>query len=333
MQLRRGGMKCRLRATSLLSLTSVRAHGFPGRLAVCARARAARVRLDIAAGHARRAGFVPSSSAYPPGTVEELTYRPIERGQSPPHAWGRAGSGRGCRSFRARAPRPGRFNCSRSLVPRGRASRSALTRLCRNEESMNSASLTSITTRSFVATSSVSNLPSDSLVARSCSPVHSTTTAPGRGFAPCDRNCWETPRALEEAANGLTERRRSRTDRAWGYHTAQVLKTCWATGPMPLREGGYRGAGRDGLRLEVPTRAVSNESDLHVRVGRSMIASTARWTLPWMWSGPIVSATPSAWSTASTCGFSACEAELDALGVEELVDLGRALPSPESRRS
>ena len=29
---------------------------------------------------------------------------------------------------------------------------------------------------------------------------------------------------FREAANGLTERRRSRTDRAWGYHTAQVLK-------------------------------------------------------------------------------------------------------------
>ena len=34
-----------------------------------------------------------------------------------------------------------------------------------------------------------------------------------------------------------------------------------------------------------------------------LIASTARWTLPWMWSGPILSATPSAWSTARTCGF------------------------------
>jgi hypothetical protein len=34
---------------------------------------------------------------------------------------------------------------------------------------------------------------------------------------------------------GLTERRRSRTDRAVGYTTAQVLKTCWATGPVPLR--------------------------------------------------------------------------------------------------
>jgi hypothetical protein len=32
-----------------------------------------------------------------------------------------------------------------------------------------------------------------------------------------------------------TERRRSRTDRAVGYTTALVLKTSWATGPMPLR--------------------------------------------------------------------------------------------------
>jgi hypothetical protein len=31
-----------------------------------------------------------------------------------------------------------------------------------------------------------------------------------------------------------TERRRSRTDRAVGYTTALVLKTSWATGPMPL---------------------------------------------------------------------------------------------------
>ena len=37
------------------------------------------------------------------------------------------------------------------------------------------------------------------------------------------------------AQSASTERRRSRTDRAWGCHTAQVLKTCWATGPMPLR--------------------------------------------------------------------------------------------------
>ena len=45
-----------------------------------------------------------------------------------------------------------------------------------------------------------------------------------RLFAPCDRNCWETREPFAEAANGLTERRRSRTDRAWGCHTAQVLK-------------------------------------------------------------------------------------------------------------
>ena len=40
-----------------------------------------------------------------------------------------------------------------------------------------------------------------------------------------------TPRQGLESAwmlrNPLTERRRSRTDRAWGYHTAQVLKTRW----------------------------------------------------------------------------------------------------------
>jgi hypothetical protein len=46
--------------------------------------------------------------------------------------------------------------------------------------------------------------------------------------------------ARQHVENGLTERRRSRTDRAWGYHTAQVLKTCWATGPVPLRRAGYR---------------------------------------------------------------------------------------------
>ena len=41
------------------------------------------------------------------------------------------------------------------------------------------------------------------------------------------------------SGTGLTERRRSRTDRAVGYTTAQVLKTCWATGPVPLRRAGY----------------------------------------------------------------------------------------------
>ena len=36
----------------------------------------------------------------------------------------------------------------------------------------------------------------------------------------------------------LAERRRSRTDRAVGCTTARVLKTRWATGPMPLRRAG-----------------------------------------------------------------------------------------------
>ena len=49
----------------------------------------------------------------------------------------------------------------------------------------------------------------------------------------------ERPESFEETGNGLTERRRSRTDRAVGYTTAQVLKTCWATGPVPLRRAGY----------------------------------------------------------------------------------------------
>ena len=45
----------------------------------------------------------------------------------------------------------------------------------------------------------------------------------------------ERNKPLRELAIGCTERRRSRTDRAVGYTTAQVLKTCWATGPVPLR--------------------------------------------------------------------------------------------------
>ena len=49
---------------------------------------------------------------------------------------------------------------------------------------------------------------------------------------------------FEEAANGLTERRRSRTDRAWGCHTAQVLKP-WRVGrgsgcPKPFEAFGSR---------------------------------------------------------------------------------------------
>src|SRR5262249_53879181 len=40
---------------------------------------------------------------------------------------------------------------------------------------------------------------------------------------------------LSPCKEGSTERRRSRTYRAVGYTTAPVLKTGWATGPMPLR--------------------------------------------------------------------------------------------------
>jgi hypothetical protein len=43
----------------------------------------------------------------------------------------------------------------------------------------------------------------------------------------------ETPASA--GVSHLAERRRSRTDPAWGYHTSPVLKTGWATGPVPLR--------------------------------------------------------------------------------------------------
>ena len=45
----------------------------------------------------------------------------------------------------------------------------------------------------------------------------------------------ELDRPEGEGELGLTERRRSRTYRAVGCTTALVLKTSWATGPMPLR--------------------------------------------------------------------------------------------------
>ena len=38
-------------------------------------------------------------------------------------------------------------------------------------------------------------------------------------------------KGLDHAKSGLTERRRSRTDPAWGCHALLVLKTSWATGP------------------------------------------------------------------------------------------------------
>ena len=51
------------------------------------------------------------------------------------------------------------------------------------------------------------------------------------GGAACSRRIAATPSVAET----LAERRRSRTDRAVGCTTARVLKTRWATGPMPLR--------------------------------------------------------------------------------------------------
>jgi hypothetical protein len=48
---------------------------------------------------------------------------------------------------------------------------------------------------------------------------------------------WETSDAMNAACRRIpaTERRRSRTYPAVGYTTSPVLKTGWATGPMPLR--------------------------------------------------------------------------------------------------
>ena len=54
----------------------------------------------------------------------------------------------------------------------------------------------------------------------------STAASPSRA-PPC--------RTARSELRGLAERRRSRTDRAVGYTTALVLKTSWATGPMPLQ--------------------------------------------------------------------------------------------------
>ena len=62
----------------------------------------------------------------------------------------------------------------------------------------------------------------------------------------------------------LTERRRSRTYPAVGYTTSPVLKTGWATGPVPLRcersgakktDKGESNATHDGLELIVCGKA------------------------------------------------------------------------------
>ena len=54
-----------------------------------------------------------------------------------------------------------------------------------------------------------------------------TGVSPGRRR--CARRC-----SCKQQLFGFTERRRSRTYPAWGYQTSPVLKTGWATGPMPL---------------------------------------------------------------------------------------------------
>ena len=56
----------------------------------------------------------------------------------------------------------------------------------------------------------------------------STSSAPARP------GVSEAAKSLGIDVFGATERRRSRTYRAVGYTTAPVLKTSWATGPMPL---------------------------------------------------------------------------------------------------
>src|SRR2546423_952479 len=40
---------------------------------------------------------------------------------------------------------------------------------------------------------------------------------------------------LNHACFRVAERRRSRTYQPWGYHGLPVLKTGWATGPVPLQ--------------------------------------------------------------------------------------------------
>src|SRR3954467_10973399 len=68
-----------------------------------------------------------------------------------------------------------------------------------------------------------------------------------------------------------TERRRSRTDRAVGYTTAPVLKTGWATGPVPLRgeasSGLQRRPPQDALVPDAAGQAVGVEA-LQQQLGR-----------------------------------------------------------------
>jgi hypothetical protein len=76
-------------------------------------------------------------------------------------------------------------------------------------------------------------------VRASCAPVRDTD----QRFQ-ADFNGETTPRqallqagssACKSSGFGLTERPRSRTEPAVGYTTSPVLKTSWATGPVPLQ--------------------------------------------------------------------------------------------------
>src|SRR5215210_6959918 len=90
-----------------------------------------------------------------------------------------------------------------------------------------------------------------------------------------------------QEAGGSTERRRSRTYRAVGCTTALVLKTNWATGPMPLRDERsarrHRSSGLDSLAMHGVIFTSFRGYLLAVllrglaRVPRATTASTPRW--------------------------------------------------------
>src|SRR5512133_3328580 len=76
--------------------------------------------------------------------------------------------------------------------------------------------------------------------------------------------------SIRPMGSGSTERRRSRTYRAVGYTTAPVLKTSWATGPMPLQGAMLPRRGRapeDALVADTARDAVGVEA-LEQELGR-----------------------------------------------------------------
>jgi hypothetical protein len=76
------------------------------------------------------------------------------------------------------------------------------------------------------------------------------------------KSCRRSKR--REPGNQFTERRRSRTYPAWGYHASPVLKTGWATGPVPLRakrsSGGPGPAAQHTLVADASGEAVGVEA-------------------------------------------------------------------------